>query len=1073
MHLSRLFRPSVSSVFSVGTLLALVVALLTAPLGAQTAKSRAQLYTDIDTNLPSTTGAITAAVLRTQLKNVVASAYNVVVADAQPLDSDLTAIAALTTTSFGRGLLTETSAATLKTTLALNLVANTADADKPVSTAQATAIAAAQAASQPLDADLTSIAALSTTAFGRSFLPLVDAAGARTLIGLGTLATQSGTFSGTSSGTNTGDNAVNSLYSGLVSNATHTGDATGSTALTLATVNANVGSFGSATAAPTVTVNAKGLITAAGSATITPAVGSITGLGTGIATALAINTGNSGAPVLIDGALGTPTSGVGTNLTALNATQLTSGTVPDARFPATLPAASGTNLTALNATQLTSGTVPAARFPPLTGEATTSAGAVSVTLTNSAVIGKVLTGYTSGAGTVAATDTILQAVQKLNGNDANLQPLDAELTAIAGISSNGLIARTSASTAAARTITGTAAEITVTNGDGVAGNPTLSLPTALTFTGKTVTGGTFASPTLTTPALGTPASGVVTNLTGTASININGTVGATTPSTGVFTGLTVNDNSTLGSSNTDTVVFNARVASSINPATDDTYDLGVTGHEWRNLNIDGTANIDSLVADTADINGGTIDGTAIGSGTASTGAFTTLSATGGISALGNLIALRTASNTTNSTTKESRWVGVHYNTAEEDMMVIYPFSTSTENTIAYGGGASAQNAATKHDFYVAPNNTTTTGTLVASISSTGLAVTGALSATGNVTLGASADGFYVTKPTSYFVHDTATAGNVYYGSVSSNTPVSVLVNNSVKGVFSSTGFAVTGALSASGKYTQGAGTGIELVSGDIKYLSNAGFGILSENGTRVLAVTNTGLAVTGQLALGGATEAASIRTTFTGNTIDGISLKDSADQSNAVFAAFRKADGTGIGSISRVTTTNAVSYNTTSDARLKTNIRDFTATDAARIIDGLRPRWFDWKSGDLTESVEETVDTGKKDKDGKSITEKRQKNQKVKDSARIAQHLADNKSIIGFIAQEEAAVDPALVRAGAVTVGDDDPTTISRQWARSDAALVPVLVAELKSLRARVAELEKANASLDARMAAVEALLKK
>jgi trimeric autotransporter adhesin len=38
-------------------------------------------------------------------------------------------------------------------------------------------------------------------------------------------------------------------------------------------------------------------------------------------------------------------------------------------------------------------------------------------------------------------------------------------------------------------------------------------------------------------ALGTPASGVVTNLTGTASININGTVGATTPAAGAFTTL--------------------------------------------------------------------------------------------------------------------------------------------------------------------------------------------------------------------------------------------------------------------------------------------------------------------------------------------------------------------------------------------------------------------------------------------------------------------------------------------------------------------------------------------------------
>jgi plastocyanin len=56
-------------------------------------------------------------------------------------------------------------------------------------------------------------------------------------------------------------------------------------------------------------------------------------------------------------------SGTGTLITALNATELTSGTVPDARFPATLPAASGANLTALNATQLTSGTVPDARFP--------------------------------------------------------------------------------------------------------------------------------------------------------------------------------------------------------------------------------------------------------------------------------------------------------------------------------------------------------------------------------------------------------------------------------------------------------------------------------------------------------------------------------------------------------------------------------------------------------------------------------------------------------------------------------------------------------------------------------------
>lgn len=58
-----------------------------------------------------------------------------------------------------------------------------------------------------------------------------------------------------------------------------TGDITtaaGAVATTLAAVNGNVGSFGSATAAPIFTVNAKGLITAASSATITPAWSVIT-----------------------------------------------------------------------------------------------------------------------------------------------------------------------------------------------------------------------------------------------------------------------------------------------------------------------------------------------------------------------------------------------------------------------------------------------------------------------------------------------------------------------------------------------------------------------------------------------------------------------------------------------------------------------------------------------------------------------------------------------------------------------------------------------------------------------------
>lgn len=106
------------------------------------------------------------------------------------------------------------------------------------------------------------------------------------------------------------------------------GDATlaNTGALTLATVNSNTGAFGSATAAPAVTVNAKGLVTAVSTNTITPAVGSITGLGTGVATALAVNVGSAGAPVVNGGALGTPSSGTLTNCTDLPVAGITPST---------------------------------------------------------------------------------------------------------------------------------------------------------------------------------------------------------------------------------------------------------------------------------------------------------------------------------------------------------------------------------------------------------------------------------------------------------------------------------------------------------------------------------------------------------------------------------------------------------------------------------------------------------------------------------------------------------------------------------------------------------------------------
>jgi len=69
--------------------------------------------------------------------------------------------------------------------------------------------------------------------------------------------------------------------------------------------------------------------------------------------------------------------------------------------------------------------------------------------------------------------------------------------------------------------------------------------------------------------------------------------------------LSVNGNTTLGNAASDTVTVTADVASPLIPSADDTHDLGASGSEWRNLYIDGTANIDTLAVDA----NGTVAGT--------------------------------------------------------------------------------------------------------------------------------------------------------------------------------------------------------------------------------------------------------------------------------------------------------------------------------------------------------------------------------------------------------------------------------------------------------------------------------
>jgi hypothetical protein len=84
----------------------------------------------------------------------------------------------------------------------------------------------------------------------------------------------------------------------------------------------------------------------------------------------------------------------------------------------------------------------------------------------------------------------------------------------------------------------------------------------------------------------------------TLAVTSNATIGGNLTVTG---DATIAGNLTFGDAATDTVSFAADVGSNVLPSADDTYDLGAVGAEWRNLYIDGTANIDTAAVDIANV----------------------------------------------------------------------------------------------------------------------------------------------------------------------------------------------------------------------------------------------------------------------------------------------------------------------------------------------------------------------------------------------------------------------------------------------------------------------------------------
>ena len=130
---------------------------------------------------------------------------------------------------------------------------------------------------------------------------------------------------------------------------------------------------------------------------------------------------------------------------------------------------------------------------------------------------------------------------------------------------------------------------------GVTGATTLS--STLGVTGATtlsstlgVTGATTLSSTLAV----TGTSTFTGNVTTTNDLSVGGNLTVTGNAT-------ISGNLTFGDADTDSITLTADVASHITPDVDDTYDLGTATKQWRNLYIDGTAEVDTL----------SIDGTAV------------------------------------------------------------------------------------------------------------------------------------------------------------------------------------------------------------------------------------------------------------------------------------------------------------------------------------------------------------------------------------------------------------------------------------------------------------------------------
>jgi len=295
--------------------------------------------------------------------------------------------------------------------------------------------------------------------------------------------------------------------------------------------------YGSASKTLTATVNAQGQLTVLAASDIAIANTQVSGLGT-------MSTQAASSVAITGGTINGTTIG-GTTAAAVNATTFTGA---------------GTGLTG-TATSLSIG-----------GNAATATSATTATNIAGGATGSVPYQTASGTTTLLAVGTDGFVLKLVSGVPTWAAGASGSVTSVAQSFTGGLISVSgspiTSSGTLALTVAGTSGGIPY-----FSSSSTWATSAALAANALVIGGGAGVAPsTITTGtgvvtalgvntgsagafvvnggALGTPSSGTVTNLTGTASININGTVGASTPTTGAFTTLsatsTVSANGSVG-----------------------------------------------------------------------------------------------------------------------------------------------------------------------------------------------------------------------------------------------------------------------------------------------------------------------------------------------------------------------------------------------------------------------------------------------------------------------------------------------------------------------------------------------